>query len=106
MEQIRYFQRSRSSETKLTTSDLVAAKREGKRLVMVSITEVLTDTWAESAGVDIVGVGDCLGMTLHGRDNTLVMTFDQMIMQTQSVRPGGQIRFALPRCRAGHTAHP
>lgn len=73
---------------KLTLPELAAKKAAGDRLVMVAVGEVLTATWAERAGVDIVGVGDSLGMTLHGHDNTLSMTVDQMIMHTQAVRRG------------------
>ncbi|MEM8979907.1 MAG: 3-methyl-2-oxobutanoate hydroxymethyltransferase [Pseudomonadota bacterium] len=73
---------------KLTLPDLAAKKAAGERLVMVAVGEVLTATWAERAGVDIVGVGDSLGMTLHGHENTLAMTVDQMIMHTKAVRRG------------------
>ena len=73
---------------KLTLPELAAKKAAGDRLVMVAVGEVLTATWAERAGVDIIGVGDSLGMTLHGHDNTLSMTVDQMIMHTQAVRRG------------------
>jgi len=73
---------------RLTIPDLAAKKAAGERLVMVAVGEVLTATWAERAGVDIVGVGDSLGMTLHGHENTLAMTVDQMIMHAQAVRRG------------------
>ena len=73
---------------RLTIPDLAAKKAAGERLVMVAVGEVLTATWAERAGVDIVGVGDSLGMTLHGHENTLAMTVDQMIMHCQAVRRG------------------
>ena len=76
------------SKPKLTLPDLAKKKAAGERLVMVAVGEVLTATWAERAGVDIVGVGDSLGMTLHGHENTLSMTVDQMIMHVQAVRRG------------------
>ncbi len=73
---------------KLTIPDLAAKKRAGERLVMVAVGEVLSAAWAERAGVDIVGVGDSLGMTLYGHENTLSMTLDQMIEHTRAVRRG------------------
>ncbi|MGI9356169.1 MAG: 3-methyl-2-oxobutanoate hydroxymethyltransferase [Rhizobiaceae bacterium] len=73
---------------RLTIPDLAAKKSAGERLVMVTVGEVLTATWAERACVDIVGVGDSLGMTLHGHENTLAMTVDQMIDHCQAVRRG------------------
>ena len=43
---------------KLTVPDLAAKKIAGERLVMVAVGEVLSATWAERAGVDIVAIGD------------------------------------------------
>lgn len=83
------------TQSKLTIPDLATKKAAGERLVMVAVGEVLTATWAERAGVDIVGVGDSLGMTLHGHENTLAMTVDQMIMHTQAVRRGAPNTLSL-----------
>lgn len=73
---------------KLTIPELAGKKRAGKRLVMVAVGEALTAAWAERAGVDIVGVGDSLGMTLHGHANTLSITLEQMIDHCRAVRCG------------------
>ena len=81
--------------TKLTIPQLTQKKRDGERLVMVAVGEVLTATWAERAGVDIVGVGDSLGMTLYGHENTLAMTVDQMIEHTRAVRRGAPNTFCI-----------
>ena len=83
------------ARTRLTIPDLAAKKAAGERLVMVAVGEVLTATWAERAGVDIVGVGDSLGMTLHGHENTLAMTVDQMIDHCRAVRRGAPNTFCL-----------
>jgi len=80
---------------RLTIPDLAAKKATGERLVMVAVGEALTAAWAERAGVDIVGVGDSLGMTLHGHENTLAMTVDQMIDHTKAVRRGAPNTFSL-----------
>ena len=92
--------------TKLTIPDLAARKKAGDRLVMVAVGEVLTAGWAECAGVDIVGVGDSLGMTLHGHENTLAMTVDQMIMHTQAVRRGAPNTLCLVSMPYGSYATP
>jgi 3-methyl-2-oxobutanoate hydroxymethyltransferase len=80
---------------KLTIPDLAAKKAAGERLVMVAIGEVLSAAWAERADVDIVGIGDSLGMTLYGHENTLAMTVDQMIEHTKAVRRGAPNTFSL-----------
>ena len=96
------------SETrkKLTIPDLATKKAAGERLVMVAVGEVLTASWAARAGVDIIGVGDSLGMTLHGHENTLAMTVDQMIMHTQAVRRGAPDTFCLVSMPYGSYATP
>lgn len=80
---------------KLTIPDLAKKKAAGERLVMVAVGEYLSAQWAERGGVDIVGVGDSLGMTLYGHETTLPMTVDQMIEHTRAVRRGAPNTFCL-----------
>ena len=75
-------------ESKLTIPELIEKKGHGERLAMVAVGEAMSAAWAERAGVDIIGVGDSLGMTLHGHQNTLQITVDQMIMHILAVRNG------------------
>ena len=80
---------------KLTIPDLKAKKTAGERMVMVAVGEVLSAAWAERAGVDILGIGDSLGMTLYGHENTLAITVDQMIEHTRAVRRGAPNTFTI-----------
>ncbi len=80
---------------KLTIPDLKAKKLANERLVMVAVGEVLSAAWAERAGVDIIGIGDSLGMTLYGHENTLAITVDQMIEHTMAVRRGAPNTFTI-----------
>jgi 3-methyl-2-oxobutanoate hydroxymethyltransferase len=75
-------------ENKLTIPELNDKKAQGERLAMVAVGEAMSAAWAERAGVDIIGVGDSLGMTLHGHQNTLQITVEQMIMHILAVRNG------------------
>ncbi len=75
-------------ESILTIPQLTEKKANGERLAMVAVGEAMSAAWAERAGVDIIGVGDSLGMTLHGHQNTLQITVDQMIMHILAVRNG------------------
>lgn len=84
-----------SVRPKLTIPDLAAKKAAGERLVMVAVGEAMTAAWAERAGVDMLAVGDSLGMTLHGHDNTLAMTVDQMIDHCRAVRRGAPNIFCI-----------
>ena len=91
---------------KLTIPDLAAKKAAGERLVMVAVGEAMTASWAERAGIDIIGVGDSLGMTLHGHENTLTMSVDQMIDHCRAVRRGAPDTFCLVSMPYGSYATP
>lgn len=95
-----------SDRKKLTIPELAIKKASGERLVMVAVGEALTAAWAERAGVDIVGVGDSLGMTLHGHENTLAMTVDQMIDHCKAVRRGAPNTLSLVSMPYGSYATP
>ena len=82
-------------EAKLTLPELSEKKAKGERLAMVAVGEAMSAAWAERAGVDIIGVGDSLGMTLHGHQNTLQITVDQMIMHILAVRNGAPITMTI-----------
>ena len=78
---------------KLTILDLKKKKAEKERLAMVAVGEFLSAQWAEAAGIDIIGVGDSLGMTLYGHENTLSVTVDQMIQHCRAVRKGAPVSY-------------
>ena len=80
---------------KLTVPDLAKKKAAGERLSMVAIADFMTATWAHRAGIDIVGVGDSMGMTMYGHENTLEVTLDQMIDHTKAVRRGAPDTFCI-----------
>ena len=83
------------AKQKLTIPDLAQKKAAGERLAMVAVGEAMSAAWAERAGVDIIGIGDSLGMTLHGHENTLAITVDQMIDHARAVRRGAPNTFTL-----------
>lgn len=71
----------------VTVPEVVAAKRR-RRLVMVTATDEPSARWADRAGVDIVLVGDSLGMTALGRPDTLSVTMDEMVHHTRAAAVG------------------
>ncbi|NNE97226.1 MAG: 3-methyl-2-oxobutanoate hydroxymethyltransferase [Acidimicrobiales bacterium] len=80
---------------KLTVPDLAKKKAAGERLSMVAIADYMTASWAYRAGIDIVGVGDSMGMTMYGHENTLECTVEQMIDHTKAVRRGAPDTFCI-----------
>jgi 3-methyl-2-oxobutanoate hydroxymethyltransferase len=72
----------------LALRDLAARKRDGLPLVMLTCYDALFARLLESAGVDLLLVGDSVNEVLAGRSSTLSATLDQMIYHAASVRRG------------------
>jgi 3-methyl-2-oxobutanoate hydroxymethyltransferase len=62
---------------------------------MLTCYDYPTAYFQEQAGVDIILVGDSLGMTMLGYDTTLPVTMDDMIRHTQAVRRGSPNAFLI-----------
>jgi len=73
---------------KLTISGLFKKSAEGKPITWLTCYDYPTAYMQEQAGVDMILVGDSLGMTMLGYDSTLPVTMDDMIRHTSAVRRG------------------
>ena len=73
---------------KLTISGLFKKAAEGKPITWLTCYDYPTAYMQEQAGVDMILVGDSLGMTMLGYDSTLPVTMDDMIRHTSAVRRG------------------
>ncbi len=72
----------------VTIRDLQAMKVAGRKLVATTAYDVLFARLVDAAGVDMVLVGDSLGMVIAGHDSTKLVTLDQMIWHCAAVRRG------------------
>ena len=77
-----------SERKKVTLPYLFKKVSENKPITMLTCYDYPTATFQEQAGIDMVLVGDSLGMTMLGYDSTLPVTMDDMIRHTQAVRRG------------------
>jgi 3-methyl-2-oxobutanoate hydroxymethyltransferase len=73
---------------KWTLPALAAAKREQRKLVMLTAYDYGFARVVDANGVDLVLVGDSLGMVVQGRDSTLPVTVEQMAYHTAAVARG------------------
>lgn len=73
---------------RVTIRDIVKMKRDGRRIVVVTAYDVLFAGLVDSAGVDMVLVGDSLGNVVAGFESTLPVTVEQMIYHGCAVRRG------------------
>ncbi|HSN93700.1 MAG TPA: 3-methyl-2-oxobutanoate hydroxymethyltransferase [Anaerolineaceae bacterium] len=73
---------------KLTLPGLFKNAAEGKPITWLTCYDYPTAYLQEQAGVDMILVGDSLGMTMLGYDSTLPVTMDDMIRHSAAVRRG------------------
>jgi 3-methyl-2-oxobutanoate hydroxymethyltransferase len=74
--------------TKVTLRTLFAKMEGGEPITMLTCYDYPTAYFMEQAGMDMLLVGDSLGMTILGYDSTLPVTMDIMIAHAQAVRRG------------------
>jgi 3-methyl-2-oxobutanoate hydroxymethyltransferase len=72
----------------VTIRDLQLLKASGQKIVASTAYDVLFARLVDAAGVDMVLVGDSLGMVIAGHDSTRQVTLDQMIWHCAAVRRG------------------
>jgi len=73
---------------KVTLRTLFSKMEEGVPITMLTCYDYPTACFMEEAGIDMLLVGDSLGMTVLGYDSTLPVTMDIMIAHAQAVRRG------------------
>jgi len=75
---------------KVTVPTLRAMKHAGERITMVTAYDATFARMLDEAGVDMLLVGDSLGMVVQGLDTTLPVTLDEMLYHTRAVARGLQ----------------
>src|SRR5262252_9578140 len=81
---------------KVTIPALLQMKRDGRKSVGVVAWDYQLARIADRAGVDIVSVGDSVGVNLWGHSNPLEVTMDEMLVVCKAVRRG--VTRALVSC--------
>ena len=71
-----------------TIQDFQVMVERGEKIVYLTAYDYLTAKMQERAGVDMILVGDSLGMVSLGYDTTFPVTMDDMIRHCQAVRRG------------------
>jgi len=74
----------------MTLTQLRKLKREGEKITCLTAYDASFAHLLEQANIDILLVGDSLGMVIQGHDSTLPVTVDDMIYHCQQVHRGCQ----------------
>ena len=77
-----------SERKKVSLTTLFKKVDAGEPITMLTCYDYPTAYFQEEAGIDMVLVGDSLGMTMLGYESTLPVTMDDMIRHSQAVRRG------------------
>jgi 3-methyl-2-oxobutanoate hydroxymethyltransferase len=77
-----------SERKKVSLPTLFKKMADGEPITMLTCYDFPTAYFQEQAGIEMVLVGDSLGMTMLGYESTLPVTMDDMIRHAQAVRRG------------------
>ena len=80
---------------KLTVSSFRKMKEAGEKIVMVTAYDAPPAAMAYEAGVEMLLVGDSLGMAVLGYKNTLPVTMEDMLHHCKAVRRGAPEAFVV-----------
>ena len=72
----------------LRAPDLAAMKSRGEKISMLAAYDATMARLFDQAGIDVLLVGDSLGMVILGGDDTLQVTVDDIVRHTKAVRRG------------------
>lgn len=75
---------------KLTLPDIVRMKSEGRKITMMTAYDVAFARLVDAAGLDMILVGDSLGMVMLGYPTTVPVTMDDMIRHAAAVSRGAK----------------
>ena len=74
----------------VTVSTLLGLKQKGEKIAMLTAYDATLAQAASQAGVEVLLIGDSLGMVLQGHDSTLPVTLADMAYHTAAVKRGNQ----------------
>jgi 3-methyl-2-oxobutanoate hydroxymethyltransferase len=74
----------------VTIPDFRKRKAEGRKIVVVTAYDALFTRIAEEAGIEVLLVGDSLGVVVQGKKDTLSVTMEDMLYHTRMVAGAAQ----------------
>jgi len=82
-------------QKKITIHDLAAKKKADKKITMLTAYDFAMASFIDQAGMDMVLVGDSLGMVVLGYDSTVPVTMEEMLHHCKAVRRGVKYAFLV-----------
>ena len=73
---------------RIRIQDLKARKQRGEKIAVLTAYDATLARLLERAGIDVLLVGDSVGMAVLGYDSTIPVTLDAMVHHTAAVARG------------------
>ena len=86
---------SENSPSLLTINDLAIMKQKGEKISCLTAYDASFSALIDAAGVDVVLVGDSLGMVVQGHDTTLPVTISDMTYHSRCVTQARKRAFVI-----------
>lgn len=81
--------------SRLTLTSLRKMKADNEKIAVLTAYDASFSHVLEQAGVDVILVGDSLGMVIQGQESTLPVTVDDMVYHTANVIRGSETVFVI-----------
>jgi 3-methyl-2-oxobutanoate hydroxymethyltransferase len=78
-----------------TTANFLKMKKSKEKITMMTAYDAPAARLVEEAGMDMILVGDSLGMVVLGYDSTVPVTIDDMVLHTKAARRGAKNTFIV-----------
>ncbi len=80
---------------KVTIHTLMEKKARGEKITFLTAYDYPTAAIEDEVGIDLILVGDSMGMCVYGFDSTLPVTMDMMVNHSKAVRKGAPNSFVI-----------
>jgi 3-methyl-2-oxobutanoate hydroxymethyltransferase len=80
---------------KMMIQDFYRMKKEGEKITWLTCYDFPTAQFEEAAGIEMILVGDSMGMCVYGYESTVPVTMDQCIVHCQAVRRGAPNTYVI-----------
>lgn len=81
--------------SKKTVNTILSMKKNNEKITCITAYDYTSAKIVDKAGIDLILVGDSLGMVMNGLDSTLPVTVDEIIYHTKAVRKGTENAFLV-----------
>ncbi|MDD5268143.1 MAG: 3-methyl-2-oxobutanoate hydroxymethyltransferase [Methylococcales bacterium] len=84
-----------STPKPLTVNELIAMKQRGEKITCLTAYDASFSALIDKVGIDMMLVGDSLGMVIQGHDTTLPVTINDMVYHARSVSTARRRAFVI-----------